>query len=125
MIYQVLGDLVLAVHALWVGMVLLAPFWAWRRPRWRWAHLGMMVLTLGSAVVTGACPLTDLENLLWERSAGVPPYEGGFLRHYLWEFVYWDVPARWLNLAALFWFVLWAVVYAVLQRRESRRRPIP
>ncbi len=115
---QVFGDLVLVLHAAWIAIVVLAPLWAWRRPRWRWVHLGMMALTLGFAATTGVCPLTDIENLLWSASRGTPAYAGGFLRHYLWEFVYWDVSPLRLNLAAGLWFVLWAAVYGALWQRE-------
>ena len=45
-------------------------------------------------------------------------YPGGFIAHYLWEIVYWDVPQSRLNLAAGFWFVLWTGVYAWLLRRD-------
>ena len=46
------------------------------------------------------CPLTLLENWL-EAKAGVEPYQGGFLLHYLDKFVYPDISATALMVAGL------------------------
>lgn len=44
------------------------------------------------------CALTVLENWL-EAKAGVQPYQGGFLLHYLDKFVYPDISATVLTIA--------------------------
>ena len=46
----------------------------------------------------GLVPLTVLENWL-EAKAGVQPYQGGFLLHYLDKFVYPDISATVLTIA--------------------------
>jgi hypothetical protein len=46
------------------------------------------------------CPLTLLENWL-EAKAGVEPYRGGFLLHYLDKLVYPDISATVLTVAGL------------------------
>ncbi len=109
----ILGDLVLAVHAAWVLFNLTAPLLAVRRPRWRIAHLAALGATLLFTVTLGVCPLTILENRLRDAA-----YPGGFLRHYLMEIVYWDVPQTSLTAAAVLWTVFWAGVYAAMWRRE-------
>ncbi len=107
------GDLVLAIHAAWVLFNLTAPLLAVRRPRWRIMHLAALGATLLSVTTLGVCPLTILENRLRDAA-----YSGGFLRHYLMEIVYWDVPQASLTTAAVLWTVFWAGVYATLWHRE-------
>lgn len=118
--WKILGDLVLAVHSLWVLAVLLGPLWCWRRPFWRLVHLGMMALTLLFSATLGACPLTYLENWLWLKAEGTPAYPGSFLSYYLWNLVYWDVPPFWLDLASASWFFVWAFAYGRLWLKEKK-----
>ncbi len=115
MVWKLLGDLILALHAAWVAFNLTAPFWAWRRPRLRAVHLGTLGLTLLFAVVWGYCPLTPLEYRLSGTDDG-----GGLIHRLLWEFVYWDVPESWILGGSIGWFVLWAGIYARLWIRERR-----
>ena len=46
------------------------------------------------------CPLTLLENWL-EGRAGIEPYQGGFLLHYLDKLVYPDISANVLTIAGV------------------------
>jgi hypothetical protein len=87
MLYRVLADGVVVVHAAFVGFVLLGGFLAWR---WRavvWAHLPAALC--GAAIEYGGwiCPLTPLENALRAR-AGLQGYHGGWVEHYLIPLVY-------------------------------------
>lgn len=118
MIWSLLADLVLAVHASWVLFVVFGPLWCWRRPRWRAVHLLMMALTLLFMAFWGGCPLTDLENRLLSSADPAGPYAGGFIAHYLALIVYWDIPAKAIGLAATLWFLGWGAVYWRLWRRE-------
>lgn len=56
------------------------------------------------------CPLTVLENW-FEAKAGVQPYQGGFLLHYLDKLVYPDVSASALTVAGVLVCVLNLAVY--------------
>ena len=56
------------------------------------------------------CPLTLLENWL-EQKAGVTPYQGGFLLHYLDKFVYPDIPATVLTVVGVFVCLLNLALY--------------
>lgn len=118
MIWTLLADLVLAVHASWVLFVILGPLWCWKRPRLRAVHLTMMALTLGFMAILGGCPLSDLENLLSRRADPAASYAGGFIGHYLMLIIYWDIPARAIGLATSLWFLGWAAVYWRLWVRE-------
>ena len=122
---RILGDVVLAVHAAWILAVVFGPLWCWRRPRWRVVHLTLMGLTLFSGFVLGVCPLTHLENWFWRGSNPETAYPGGFIAHYAWKVVYWEVPQILLSTATLAWFCLLAGIYAFLWRRERGRNPNP
>src|SRR5260370_17224930 len=82
MLYRVLADGVVVVHAAFVGFVMLGGFLAWR---WRpvvWVQLPAALW--GAAIEYGGwiCPLTPLENALRTR-AGLEGYRGGRGEHYL------------------------------------------
>src|SRR6184192_4249345 len=82
MIYRLLADCVVLVHATFVAFVMLGGFLAWR---WRavvWAHVPAALW--GAAIEYGGwvCPLTPLENALRAR-AGLEGYRGGFVEHYV------------------------------------------
>jgi len=82
MVYRVLADCVVLVHAAFVAFVVLGGFLAWR---WRAVVLLHVPCALwGIAIEYGGwvCPLTPLENLLRER-AGLEGYRGGFIEHYV------------------------------------------
>ena len=56
------------------------------------------------------CPLTVLENWL-EAKAGVEPYQGGFLLHYLDKLVYPDISATVLTVGGVLVCVLNLALY--------------
>ena len=87
MIYRLLADCVVLLHAAFVAFVMLGGFLAWR---WRavvWAHVPAALW--GAAIEYGGwvCPLTPLENALRAR-AGLEGYRGGFVEHYVIPLLY-------------------------------------
>ena len=95
--YLALADAVLAVHLTWIVFVMVGALFT--RGRRLLAGIHLVSLVWGIIVEAGPwpCPLTLLENFL-EMKAGVDPYRGGFLLHYLDAVVYPDIPA-WLLVA--------------------------
>jgi hypothetical protein len=83
------------------------------RPVLRWAHIVSLVWGLVIEIFPWTCPLTWAENWL-EARAGIAPYQGGFLLHYLDALVYPDVPPALLTVAA---GVVVAVNAAIYWRR--------
>ena len=98
--YSVLATLVLFVHALFILWVVFGAFLARTRPLLRRLHIASLIWGVLTEVLPWPCPLTLLENWL-EQRAGIEPYQGGFLLHYLDKFVYPDVPAIVLTTAAV------------------------
>jgi hypothetical protein len=60
---------------------------AYSRPVLRWLHIASLVWGILIETFPWVCSLTFLENWL-ERRAGMEPYHGGFLLHYVDRFVY-------------------------------------
>jgi hypothetical protein len=87
MIYQILADVVLVLHLLFIifvvggGLLVL---------KWRWVAFPHLPAAIWGAVIEFMgwyCPLTPLENHL-RHIAGQSGYEGGFIEHYLLPVIY-------------------------------------
>lgn len=70
------------------------------RPLLRWLHIASLLWGILTEVLPWRCPLTLLENWL-EGRAGIEPYQGGFLLHYLDKLVYPDISANVLTIAGV------------------------
>jgi hypothetical protein len=80
------------------------------RPILRSLHIVSLVWGILTELLPWPCPLTVLENWL-EAKAGVQPYQGGFLLHYLDKVVYPDISASALTVAGVLVCVLNLAVY--------------
>jgi hypothetical protein len=98
--YSSLAILVLLLHALFILWVVFGALLTRSRPILRWLHIGSLVWGILTELLPWPCPLTLLENWL-EARAGVQPYQGGFLLHYLDKFVYPDFSATVLTIAGV------------------------
>jgi hypothetical protein len=93
--YSVLASSVLVLHLVFILWVVLGAFFTNSRVVLRWLHVASLVWALLVEILPWSCPLTVLENWL-EQRAGVQPYQGGFLLHYLDRIVYPDIDPAWL-----------------------------
>ena len=98
--YSALAISVLFLHALFILWVVLGSLLTRSRPILRWLHVGSLVWGILTELLPWPCPLTVVENWL-EAKAGVQPYQGGFLLHYLGKLVYPDVSSTMLTIAAV------------------------
>ena len=97
--YSALATFVLFLHALFILWVVLGSLLTRSRPILRWLHIASLVWGILTELFPWPCPLTLLENWL-EAKAGVEPYQGGFLLHYLDKLVYPDISSKMLTVAA-------------------------
>ncbi len=86
-IYTALATSVLLLHGLFIRWVALGAILTHLRPRLRWLHIASLVWGILTEVLPWPCPLTLWENWL-ESQAGITPYQGGFLLHYMDKLVY-------------------------------------
>ena len=101
--FSVLADLVVVVHALYVGFVIVGFAvifaggifgWTWIKNFWlRTAHLVAIAAVCVEALTGITCPLTTLESSL-RRSAGQTSYAGAFLGHWAHALIFYDLPAQ-------------------------------
>jgi Protein of Unknown function (DUF2784) len=118
MTYRWLADLVLVLHAGFVGFVMLGGLLVLRWPRVAWVHLPVVAWGAGIEFAGGICPLTPLENH-WRRLAGEAGYGGGFVEHYLLAALYPDGLTRTVQVAlGLLVLGLNAALYARVWRRR-------
>lgn len=98
--YLILADCVLALHFAFILWVVFGVLATRRRPVLRWFHIACLVWGVLVELTPWPCPLTLLENWL-ELKAGVSPYQGGFLLHYLDKLVYPDVSPTLLTITGV------------------------
>jgi hypothetical protein len=110
-VYAAFAVGVLLIHVLFVVWVLAGTLLTRLRPILRRLHIASLVWGICAEVLPGVCPLTSLENWL-ESRAGVQPYQGGFLLHYLDALVYPDISGTLLMTAGVAACLLNLGVYA-------------
>jgi hypothetical protein len=127
-----LADTIVAVHVVWVGVVVLAvPLialgaalkWAWVKSFWfRVTHVAMIGVVVAESLAGVACPLTVWEQEL-RRAAGGGAYDGSFLGHWLHELLFFDFEP-WVFTAAYvtFGILVAGLWWAVRPMRRAKAR---
>lgn len=124
MVYRILADLVVGLHALFVAFVVVGGLLALRWPRMAFVHLPAAVWGALIEFRGWVCPLTPLEKSL-RASAGQAGYQGGFIEHYLLPVLYPEGLTRGVQLTlGAGVIVVNLVVYALVLRR-IRSHPTP
>ena len=119
-IYSTLATAVLLVHAVFIVWVVFGALLTRSRPVLRWLHIVSLIWGILAELLPWPCPVTLLENWL-EQKAGVEPYKGGFLLHYLDKLVYPDISATALTVAGV---IVCSFNLAVYGRQAWKTRPI-
>ena len=124
-VYSGLAVAVLVLHALFVLWVVVGALLTLSRPIVRWLHILSLVWGILMELTPWPCPLTLLENWL-ESKAGVKPYQGGFLLHYLDRLVYPDVSATVLSVVGVIICILNLAFYGqqLWSARSTRMKTI-
>jgi hypothetical protein len=109
-VYSALAVLVLFLHALFIVWVVFGAFVVRSRPILRWLHIASLIWGILIELLPWPCPLTLLENWL-EAKAGIEPYQGGFLLHYMDKLVYPDISVTLLTAVGVLVCVLNLAIY--------------
>jgi Protein of Unknown function (DUF2784) len=115
--YSVLAAAILGLHLIFIMWVVFGAAVTRGRAVLRWLHLGSLIWGMLIEILPWTCPLTWAENWL-ESRAGVVPYQGGFLLHYLDALVYPNVPASLLTAAGVVICLVNLGIYAIRFRRR-------
>lgn len=118
-----LADLLVVLHALYVGFVVfglvvvwVGVWWGWRWVRNFWfriIHLGAIGLVAVEAIFGWACPLTLWENQLREQG-GQAGYAGDFLVYWAYRLLYWDAPQEFFWTLHLVFFVVVVATFCLV-----------
>ena len=123
-LYSALTILVTILHALFILWVVFGALVTRSRRVLRWLHIVSLVWGMLTELLPLPCPLTVLENSL-EAKAGIQPYQGGFLLHYLDKLVYPDISATLLTVAGVIICALNLVLYgrqmSITRHRKQMR----
>ncbi len=87
-----IAALIVAVHLLWLALVIFGALWTRGRPVWSWLHIIALVWGIVAEVGPWPCPLTLAEEY-FEARAGLAAYDSSFLLHYLNAIVYPNLPS--------------------------------
>lgn len=131
LIYRILADVVLSIHALFiafvgVGLVLilagLGLHWRWVRSFWfRLPHLVAIGIVVGQSWCGVLCPLTYLENQL-RLNAGEATYPNSFIAHWVHQALFYQAQPWVFTLCYTVFGVLVLVTFVFGPPRWSRRR---
>jgi hypothetical protein len=126
MIYAVLADLVVLVHALFVLFVVFGGLAVLRWRRLAWFHLPAAVWGVAIELGGWVCPLTYLENY-FRRLGGGSGYSGTFIARYIEPLLYplglTPHTQVFFGLAAfLVNFTIYALLWSRRHRSGDRRR---
>jgi hypothetical protein len=117
MIYRILADALVLVHAGFIVFAVFGGLLALQQGAWMWAHLPAVAWAALVVIMGWTCPLTPWEQSL-RAAAGQNVYEGDFIDHYLLAAIYPEGLTRtlqiWLGVAVL---ALNLAVYAFVLRR--------
>jgi hypothetical protein len=121
-LYRLLANAVVVLHALFILFVVCGGFLAWR---WRWVaaiHIPCAVWGVLIEYRGWICPLTPLENALRARAGGGQEgYSGGFIEHHLLPAIYPSgLTPRVQLMLGTFVLVSNVLAYALLLRRLTR-----
>ena len=117
--YSAAAVVVLGLHLAFILWVIFGAFFARTRPLLAMLHILSLVWALLVEIFPWTCPLTFAENWL-EQRAGVAPYQGGFLLHYLDLLVYPNIPAIVLTIAVVLVFAANVAIYWKRCTRTTR-----
>lgn len=86
------ADALVVLHLLWIVFLILGAI-PGSRWRWvKWTHIAALAFSIALQTFGWICPLTHLE--VWLRTlGGAQPYEGTFIRHYVEQIVYAEIPS--------------------------------
>ena len=122
MIFEILANIVVFVHALFVAFVVLGGALALRWPKMAGLHLPAAIWGAVIEFSGWICPLTPLEISLRAR-AGDAGYSGGFIQHYLLRALYPSGLTRGVQMVlGTLVIVVNVAAYAALVRRRAVRR---
>lgn len=130
--YRLAADLVVTVHAAYVGFVVIGFLlillgtvlkWTWIRNFWfRLVHLTMILAVVAEAWLGIVCPLTTWEKQLREL-AGQTAYQGDFIANWMHDLIFFEAPPWVFTVIYTLFGLLVAATFWLAPPRRKHRTP--
>jgi len=91
MIYQILANIVVFLHLLWILFLVFGVLWGIRNKTARVIHISGLAFSIIIQIFDWYCPLTHLEVWLRSRHYSTLSYAGSFIIHYIEQVVYLEI----------------------------------
>ena len=129
--FSLLADVVVVLHAVYVGFCLFALVFIFVGAvlRWRWVrnfyfrllHVTMMTVVACEAGLGLVCPLTTLENYLREK-AGETPFEASFFARLAHDLLFFDAPQWMFNVGHVTFGIIVLATFVLVPPRWPWRK---
>jgi hypothetical protein len=121
-VWSALATLMALSHLALIVVLIIGGPLTLRYPRFVWVHIPAAIATALVFALGADCPLTVWQKA-YLRRAGAPPYEGGFIEHYIVEPITGGgmTPAVTAMVLAA-WLIPTATAYTVRVRRSHQTR---
>lgn len=119
MLFNVLADVVLLLHLLFILFVIFGGLLVFKWLRLAWLHIPMATWGMLISLFGWVCPLTPLEKYL-RSMAGLGGYEGGFIGHYLLPIIYPGALTREMAIGMGIFVLVWngGVYFFLLSKKK-------
>ena len=126
MLYRLLADLLLLIHAAFIAFAVLGGLLVLYRRWWAWLHIPAAVWAAAVVIMGWICPLTPWEQQL-RLAAGQRGLSGGFIEHYLMSVIYPDGLTRSIQIGlgvsvVVFNLLVYALMWRFLRRASTKNR---
>jgi len=131
MLYQILADAILIIHALFIVFVVASfilimtrmfKHWSWIRNLWfRLTHLLAIGIVVTESWFEKICPFTEWENSLREAAGGAG-YTGSFIQHWLQKIVFYDFSPWVFTMAYTIFGILVILAWIFIPPRFSPKK---
>ena len=118
LLWELLATSVMLIHLAWILWVIFGAFFTRGRPWLAVFHVASLLYGILIETLQFYCPLTHLEQY-FQLKAGVQPYSGDFIGHYVEKLIYPDVPQYVLTTTGLAVCLLNLLVYFLRYRRTG------
>lgn len=119
MLYQVLSDIVVLVHLLWILFLIGGAYWGRKTRTVMLVQGAGLVFAVTSQIFHWYCPLTLLEVWLRDKQSTAQFYPGSFIAHYAEQLVYVDISPTIIFVSTIVLILVNLCIYTLGSRKSK------